>query len=195
VSSPVRQIELAIVQQLREVPRDYKPLIESYAAQLDDEMFGWVRKLPAIWVTFGDVTDVQRKGANTYIHTGTFEVLCAQRHLQENAGRLTGAEKGQDIGVYEMLEHNKLALVNQDLGLDIQEFVPGAIRPLMKSMVNREAVVIYSQVFTTRWMEVYPEPGAVPAGELVKVGLEYFMKPSQTTPPGAADRTDLIDRS
>jgi phage gp37-like protein len=192
MSSPVRLIEQAIVQQLRAVPRAYKPLIESYAAQLDDEMFGWIRTLPATWVTFGDVKSVQRKGAHTYIYSGTFEVLSAQRALVENAGRLAGEARGDSLGVYELLEHNKLALVNQKLGLPIDPLSPGAIRPVMKGMVNSQAVVIYAQEFSTRWMEAYPDPDAVPAGELVTVGLEYFLKPQHSPPGDPPDKTDML---
>lgn len=191
MSSPVAQIEQAIVQQLRAVPRAYKPLIESYAAQLDDEMFDWLRTLPAVWVTFGDVKSVQRKGVHSYLHSGTFEVLSAQRALGENAGRLAGEGRGDSIGVYELLEHNKLALVNQKLGLPIDPLVPGAIRPVMKGMVKNHAVVVYAQEFSTRWMETYPDPDAVPAGELVTVGLDYFLKP-QHTPPDPSDKSDLL---
>jgi phage gp37-like protein len=195
MSSPILLIEQAIVQQLRTVPRSYKPLIESYAAQLDDEMFGWIRTLPAVWVTFGDVKNVQRKGVHSYIHSGTFEVLSAQRALGENAGRMAGEARADSLGVYELLEHNKLALVNQKLGLPIDPITPGPIRPVMKGMVNNHAVVIYAQEFSTRWMEVYPDPDSVPAGELVSVGLEYFLKPQHSHPGDPPDKTDTLTTS
>lgn len=191
MSSPIALIEAAIVQQLRTVPRAYKPLIESYAAQLDDAMFDWLRSLPAVWVTFGDVKSVQRKGVHSYMHSGSFEVLSAQRALGENAGRLAGESRGDSIGVYEMLEHNKLALVNQKLGLPIDPLVPGAIRPVMKGMVMNQAVVIYAQEFSTRWMETYPDPDSVPAGQLVTVGLNYFLRPDHNPATDPPDKTDL----
>lgn len=193
MSSPVRQIENAIVQQLRTVSRAYSGLlVESYAGQLDDEMFGWVRTLPAVWVTFGDVKSVERKGVHSYLYSGTFEVLSAQRALVENAGRLAGTDKGASVGVYELVEDNKLCLVNQSLGLQIQALQPGAVRPVMKSRVDRDAVVIYAQEFHTRWMEVYPDADAVPLGELVTVGLDYFLKPQHSPPADPADKSDVL---
>ena len=193
MSSPISQIEQAIVAQLRTVPRAYTGLlVESYAAQLGDEMFGWIRKLPAVWVTFGQAQEVKRLGAHSFLMRGTFEVLSAQRALVENTGRLAGTDKGADVGVYELLEDNKLALVNQKLGLAIQPIAPGAIRPVMKSMVNRDAVVIYAQEFHTQWMEVFEDPAVTPAGELQTVGFSYYLKPQHTPPGDAPDKTDLL---
>lgn len=191
--SPIRQIELAILAQLRAVQRPYTGLvIESYAAQLDDELFAWVRTLPAVWVTFGQAQEVKRLGAHSFLMKATFEVVCAQRALQENAGRLNTASSGADVGVYELLEDNKTALVNQSLGLAIQPLTPGAIRPMMKSMVNRDAVVVYAQEFHTQWQEVYEDARALPEGEFQTVGFNYYLKPQHTPPGDAPDATDLV---
>ncbi len=119
-------------------------------------------------------------------------MLSAQRALGENAGRLAGEGRGDSIGVYELLEHNKLALVNQKLGLPIDPLVPGAIRPVMKGMVKNHAVVIYAQEFSTRWMETYPDPDTVPAGQLVTIGLDYFLKPQHTPPGDLPDKSDTL---
>lgn len=196
--SPIRQIELAILAQLRAVQRPYTGLvIESYAAQLDDELFAWVRTLPAVWVTFGQAQEVKRLGAHSFLMKATFEVVCAQRSLQENAGRLNAASSGADVGVYELLEDNKTALVNQSLGLAIQPLTPGAIRPMMKSMVNRDAVVVYAQEFHTQWQEVYEDAPAAststtPDGVLQTVGFNYYLKPQHTPPGDAPDAVDLL---
>ena len=192
MSSPIRQIELAILERLRAVQRSYSGLtLESYAAQLDDELFAWVRTLPAVWVTFGTAQEVKRLGAHSFLMKATFEVVCAQRALQENAGRLNAAANGADVGVYELLEDNKLALVNQSLGLAIQPITPGAIRPMMKSMVNRDAVVVYAQEFHTQWQEVFEDAASLPAGVLETVGFNYFLKPQHSSPADAPDAIDL----
>lgn len=196
MSSPVRQIEQALITQLRQVQRSYpEPVIESYAGQLDDELFAWIRTLPAVWVTFDQVTSAKRTGVHSWLMDGTFEVLSAQRALVRNEARLAGAERGASVGVYELIEDNKLALVNQKLGLPIDPLRPGAIRPVVKGNVRGEPVAIYAQVFHTRWTEVYPDPDALPAGELVKVGLDYFLKPQHTPPADPADKSDLLTMS
>lgn len=192
MSSPITLIENAIVARLRTVQRAYKPLVESYAAQLDDGMFGWIRTLPAVWVTFDQVGESKRVGAHSFIMSATFEVLSAQRALGENAGRLAGSDKGAAVGVYELLEDNKLALVNQQLGLAIQPIKPGAIRPVMKGLVEREAVVVYAQAFHTQWQEVFEDPAATPAGMLETVGFNYYLKPQHSAPADPADKTDLL---
>lgn len=189
-------IEQGIVERLRTVPRAYTGLtVESYGGQLDDELFGWVRTLPAAWVTFGGAQEVKRTGARSFKVRGTFEVLCAQRALVENAGRLNPAAKGQDVGVYALLEDNKLALVNQQLGLAIQPLTPGPIRAVMKGLVNRDAIVVYAQEFSSEWMEVFEQEAAAPDGELQTVGMNYFLKPQHNVNTDPADKADVITTS
>lgn len=196
MTSPIALIETAMVERLRTVQRAYTGLVvESYAGQLDDEMFGWIRTLPATWVTFGGAQEYKRTGLRSMKVRGTFEVLCAQRALVENAGRLNRPSSGSDVGVYALMEDNKLALVNQQLGLAIQPLTPGPIRPVMKSMVNREAIVVYSQEFHTDWMEVFEQEAATPGGELQTIGMDYYLKPQHTPPGDAADKSDLITTS
>lgn len=196
MTSPIALVESGMVQQLRTVQRDYTGLmVESYAGQLDDELFGWIRTLPACWVTFGQAQEVRRMGNHSFKVRATFEVLVAQRALVENAGRLNAGSTGADVGVYQLLDDNKLALVNQKLGLAIQPITPGPIRAVMKSLVNRDAVVVYAQEFVTEWMEVLEEPAADPAGELQTVGMSYYLKPQHTPPGDPADTTDLITTS
>ncbi|MGE0333092.1 MAG: phage protein Gp37 [Ramlibacter sp.] len=187
MTSPVILIEQAITARLR-AQRPYSLTVESYGAELDDELFAWVRTLPASWVTFGGITSIKRSGARTWIVDGSFEVLAAQRALVENDARLKDATHGLDVGVYQLLEDNKLLLANQVLGLAIQPLSPGEVRPVMKSKVNRDAVHVYSQTFRTQWREVIPEDGAVPDGLLMTVGLNYLLKPGDNT----VDASDVI---
>lgn len=193
MSSPVRQVEQAMLARLRDVQRSYIGLtVESYAGQLDDQLFSWVRALPAVWVTFDQITEYKRVGARSFKATATFEVLCAQRALQENDRRLNATASAQDVGIYELLEDNKLALINQTLGLPIQGITPGAVRPVMKGMANNDAVAIYAQAFHMSWMEVIPEALTTPLGELVTVGVNYFLKPQHSAGVDAPDTTDNI---
>ena len=195
MTSPIKLVELALLERLRNVPRTYTGMaLESYAAQLDDELFNWVRTLPATWVTFGEIKESKRISAKTFRVTATFEVLCAQRALTENAQRLNSSAAA-DIGVYQLLEDNKIALVNQRLGLGLEPITPGGIRAVMKGLVNRDAVVVYAQEFKTSWCETYPEQGVGPdieAGELITVGFDYFLKPQHRHPVDPADSSDQV---
>jgi hypothetical protein len=116
-------------------------------------------------------------------------VFCAQRHLVENARRLN-ATQAADIGVYELLEDNKLLLANQKLGLAIQPLTPGAVRAVMKGQAQRDAVAVYSQVFRTRWIETLPE-GAASDADLLRIGLDYLLKPGDDE----TDSSDLLTLS
>lgn len=190
---PITLVETAIVAQLRSVAREYTGLlVESYAGQLDDELFGWIRTLPACWVSFSEATEVRPTGAHSFKVKATFDVLVAQRALQENAGRLNKASAGVDVGVYRLLHDNKLALVNQKLGLAVQPIKPGPIRAVMKSLVNRDAVAVYAQSYSTEWQEVFMDPAVDPDGVLETVGMSYYLKPQHTPPADPADATDLI---
>jgi phage gp37-like protein len=190
VTSAIAQIESAFVARLNALqrPGGLKVNVDSYAGQLDDELFGWIRSLPAAWVTFDAVTEARRVGGRTFKYTGTFEVLSAQRHLGQDVRRLNDDSKALDIGVYELVEQNKLALVNQKLGLAIQPVTPGVIRSVMKGVFDRQAITVLSQAFTTTWMETVPEDAVSPDGELQLVGLNYLLVPGDDT----VDSTDLV---
>jgi phage gp37-like protein len=193
MSSPVRLIENAMVTRLAEVERGYKrPVVESYAGQLDDELFSWVRTLPAVWVTFSGTTETKRVGANSWIVRGTFEVLSAQRALVKNEARLAGVERGDAVGVYELMEDNKLALINQKLDLGIDPIQPGAIRSVVKGNVRGEPIAIFAQEFRTGWREVNPSEDAEPSGTLIRVGLNYHLGINGQLPTEPT-RTDLIE--
>lgn len=189
MSSPVRQVETALLARLRS-PRPYGGLVvESYAAQLDDDTFAWVRSLPAVWVTFDQVTEARKVGKHHYMVSATFEVLSAQRALTQDSRRLNEQQRGLDVGLYELIEDNKLLIVGQSLGLEIQPFTPGAVRPVMKGQALRDAVSVYSQTFATRWMEVIdPE---VDTGDWLTLGLNYLLKPGDNT----VDQADLVTLS
>lgn len=189
MTSPIAQIEAAMVARLTAAVRASGQLkAESYGGQLDDDLFAWARVLPAVWVTFDAVTEFKRTGRRTFKVKGAFEVLSAQRHLVQDVRRLNDDTKGREVGAYELVEQNKLILVNQDLGLAIQPFTPGAIRSVMKGMVNRDAITVLAQTFNTEWMEEYEEPAAVPEGYLETVAVDYLLKPGDNT----ADSSDVI---
>ncbi|MET3461285.1 phage protein Gp37 [Variovorax atrisoli] len=188
MTSPIQQIEQAMLARLRTVSRPYAGLtIESYGAQLDDELFGWVRTVPAAWVTFDKVTESTRISRRRFRLTGNFEVLSAQRSLGENDGRMGGPLEARDVGVYQLIEDNKLALANQKLGLAIQPLTPGAIRSVMKGMAQRDAMAIYAQAFSTTWVEEIPDDNSG-NDDLLRIGLNYLIKPGDEE----VDTSDLI---
>jgi len=193
VSSPIQQIEQAMLARLRSVSRPYTGLtVESYGAQLDDELFAWVRTVPATWVTFDKVSESTRISRLRFRITGTFEVLCAQRALGENDGRMGGPLLARDVGVYQLLEDNKLALANQKLGLAIAKLTPGPIRSVMKGAAQRDAMAIYAQAFSTTWVEEIPDEELDTDGVLIRVGLHYLLKPGDDVEDSLDELTTRI---
>lgn len=188
MASPIQLVEQALVDRLRDAVRAYKGLVvESYGAQLDDETFGWVRTLPATWVTFDKLSDMRRVGRTAVRCSADFEVLVAQRALRENDRRLGAPGVAEGVGIYQLLEDNKLLLANRKLGLAIQPLTPGAVRSVMKGMAGRDAVAVYAQTFSTGWVETLPDPDMTDE-DLLTIGLDYLLKPGDDT----ADSGDVV---
>jgi phage gp37-like protein len=182
ITAPVyKLIEEAMLAQLRAAQRPYAvKSIESYAGQLDDDAWEWLRGTPAVWVSFVGAPEVTMKGSRTVKVNGKFMVAAAQRNINNNAVARLG--DAAEPGVYQLLEDNKLALWNQQLGLPIQPLMPGATRQLLVGRTRGgEPLAVYAQEFETWWMEQLPEPGATPDGELRSIYLNYFLQPDDAT--------------
>lgn len=184
--SPIAQIEQGIVQRLQAGLPGVQ--VESYAGQLDDDALEWIRRLPAVWVTFDRAATVKRTGARSWHYAGRFVVLAAQRALRGEPTRRLGT--GADAGVYQLLEDAKQLLANQTLGLAIEALDPGAITPVLQARFAAEAIAVFSQAYDCAWAETVPAPALTPEGELQGVGLRYYLKPGDDQ-PDAEDRVTL----
>jgi len=184
-TSPVKQIEEAMVAALKAALPDVQ--VESYGGQLDDEQANWVRRLPAIWVTFERTTDVRRVGRRRLKCTGRFQVLAAQRALSnEPAGRL-GAHG--EVGVYELLDlHVKRVLLDANLGLAIEPLLPTGLAMVLQGFFERDAVAVMSAGWQTKYIDAVDEAELQPPGELQSIGLSYALKPGDDV----ADASDLV---
>ena len=193
MTSPIQLVEAALLERLRGASRPYAGLtVESYGAQLDDETFAWLRTVPACWVTFDQIASVKRISRRRLRVAATFEVLAAQRALVTNQARLGGTVDARDVGIYQLLEDNKLALANQRLGLGIDPITPGAVRAVMKGQVQRDAMAIYAQQFATSWVEEIPDDELASDGTLIRVGLHYFIKPGDEVEDTTDELTTTI---
>ena len=171
----IQLIEVAMVTAVKAAFAGSNVAVESYAGQLDDEAFAWLHTLPAVWISFDRTTEVRQISTEQYLYAGRFVLLAAARALGPEPERRLG--NGTDVGVYQLLEDAKNALFNQTLGLPIEPIVPGLIAPVMQGRPQREAIAVWSQAFSTWWVESAPQPAAP---DLVSIQASYY------TPPGAA---------
>ncbi len=185
--SAVKLIELAMIKLLAALPRTQKlAACESYAGNLDDQAWTWIRAVPAVWVKFVGA-ERKRSGPRKMLVDGTFMVACACRNLATQPSARLG--DAAEVGVYDLLEENQQALWNSTLGLPVQPLTPGKTQQMLDGIApNGEPMAVYAQEFTVQWMELQPEPGAVPAGELRSVYLNYFLKPGDAL----VDASDVV---
>lgn len=178
-TSPIKQIEEALVAAIKAAMPTVE--VDSYAGQLDDEQANWVRRLPAIWVTFERITEVRRVGRRKLRNTARFQIMAAQRALtNEPAGRL-GAHG--ELGVYELLDLQvKRALLDSNLGLAIEPLVPAGTQMVLQGFFERDAVAVMSMAWITKYIDAVDEPDLVPPGELHTIGLNYPLKPGDDVP-------------
>ncbi|MCL6375961.1 DUF1834 family protein [Pectobacterium brasiliense] len=169
----IRDIERGIISRLQKGLGRMTPNVCSYGGELDGEPEEVARAMPAVWVTFGGVqaTKNANVGKRKYEVTGRFVVIVGERSVRsEEASRHGGANIGE-VGTYRMVEAVRRLLSGQDLaesGLKIDFLMPGRVRPLFNTRLERNALSIFACEFDTKWMETalengkYPLEGAAP---------------------------------
>lgn len=177
-------IEDAILAAIRNATgMDYLKTIATYGGELDDDLNNVVRSFPAIWVVFGGSGKPVKLGVEKWKTPATFVTMVATRNIRnEDAARKGGAV---EIGTYEMIKHVKTLMLGQDFGLPIERFEPGAVRTLYNTKIRASGLSVFSLEWTTAYIDRLPTKEE---GELLKVGLNYFIKPGDDV----VDATDLV---
>jgi len=124
MSYTITTIENAIVAALDVSPiNGYAKTIEPYAGQLEQEVGKSLLIMPAVLPVFAGDTYSEANAQNTqYNRTCDWDVLCAVRNLRGDVAALQGAGSGAtaEVGIYEMLDDVRAALVGNRLGLEIE---------------------------------------------------------------------------
>ena len=177
-------IEAKIVETLKNATGlRYLTTVETYGGELDDDLGEIVRKYPAIWVVYAGSQKPQKIGPEKYKTTATFALIHAARNVKnESATRMGSAG---EVGVYQMLKDSSTLLLNSDLGLEIGLFQPGAVRSLYNTKVRGKGLCIFSQEWTTQFIQSVPAKEEV---DLLSFGVNYYLKPGDDV----ADATDEI---
>lgn len=215
------QTEDAIIARLRLGLGRMVTEVGSYGGELDEGLEEAIRRFPAAWVTFGGVTKTDPYGTSRqkFKATGQFVVMVGERSVRsEAAGRRGGPAEGE-VGSYPLVYAVRRLLSSQDLGLPIEALMPGRVRTLYNTRLERQAFSVFACEFQTAWIEEalprdhWPSPPAPgtpeaetspdavfaryqgklgqPDPDWLRTGLNYHLTPDD----GQADAQDLITRS
>ncbi|MXR36710.1 DUF1834 family protein [Craterilacuibacter sinensis] len=195
--------------------------VGSYGGELDDGLDEAIRRFPAAWVTFGGITKTEPTSTSQqkFKASGQFVVMVGERNVRgEVAGRRGGPSQGE-VGTYPLIYAVRRLLSAQDLGLPIAPLLPGKVRTLFNTRLERQAFSVFACEFQTAWIEEalprdhWPTPPAAgtpeaesspdavftryqgklgqPDPDWLRTGLNYHLTPDD----GKADARDLITRS
>lgn len=164
--------------------------VESYGGELDDLTAEVVRTFPAVWVTYAGGGKPKPVGTSRekWLTPATFVLMFGARNVRGEKFTRTGLKQGGqviEVGAYNMLEDISLLTLNQDLGLKIDHFKPGAIRTLYNTRLGNQAVAVFAREFHTSYIERAPEQDL---GYFGTLGIDYYLKPGDNT----ADASDTV---
>ena len=180
----VDAIEAAMINQIKgSSGMAYLKSIATYGGELDEDLGEVIRSYPAVWVLFAGSSKPQKVGAEKWKFPATFVTMVAARNVRNEASTRRGA--ANEIGTYQMLRHLRTLLMNNDLGLEISRFQPGAVRSLYNTKVRGKGLSVFSQEWSTAWIEDVPKDEE---RDLLKIGLNYYLKPGDDV----VDATDQV---
>lgn len=180
----VGAIEAAMIDKIENATgMGYLKTVASYGGELDEDLGEVIRAYPAIWVVFAGSGKPEKLGAEKWKIPGTFVTMVAARNVRNEWATRKGDAK--EIGTYQMLRHVRTLMMNEDFGLEVARFQPGAVRSLYNTKVRSQALSVFSQEWNTVWVEKVPTPDEK---DLLKLGLNYYLTPGDAV----VDAADLI---
>lgn len=210
----ITAVERAIITRLQAGLGRMVRQVDSYSGELDDDLASVIRAFPAVWVTFGGISDTRPTSTSRSQQKASaqFVVMVGERHLVQQAGRQGGSLPGQ-VGSNQLVQAVRRLLSGQDLALAISPLQAGKVRTLYNTRLNADAFSVFACEFTTSWVEDilpgghWPEvttpdsPDTIfgqfggqlqsPAPAWLRTGLSYYLAPDD----GQPDAQDLINRS
>jgi len=99
-------------------------------------------------------------------------------------------ERARRRGLYPILEGVAQLLMGQTLGLDITPIKPVRFRNVTSEAFRKQYLCAY-ELELTATVELRKEESQGDAGELLRIGLEYYLQ--DPADDGRADATDLMD--
>ncbi|MDD4930476.1 MAG: DUF1834 family protein [Gallionella sp.] len=192
--SLVAQIEDAIIAKLKAAQNlGYVPQVASYGGEFDGELPAVIRKFPAFWVVLKSIGTPKAIGTSRdkWMIPLTFAVLAGARNIRGERETRHGGVGAGEVGVYQLLSDAQALLLNQDLGLEIDLFVPGAVHTLYNTKLGGNGLAVFAQEWHTKYvLSAATAAGNLPSQlpDLLAVGMNYHLQPED----GIADATDNV---
>lgn len=187
----IAEIEDALVAAIKAASFGYKlGTVDSYGGELggdDSALAILVRQFPAVWVTFKGESDPKPIGTakDKWRAEAEFMLLVATR--SPRGERLTRHNaSATEVGAYQIIKDARLLLLNQDLGLTIDLFKPGAVKSLFNKKLLNQSIAVFSLGLKTAY--VIKQPAEANQPDWLRTGFNYYLKPGDDI----ADASDLI---
>lgn len=182
----IAEIEDAIIKTLKEASAlGYLRVVASYGGELDDEIGEVIRALPAVWVVFGGSDKPEKLGAEKWKVPCKFVTMVAARSVRNEAATRKG--DALNVGTYEMINHVRTLLLNNDFGMAIERLQPGRVQTMYNTKVRGQALSVFSIEWQTAYMLRMPE---LEAQDLLKFGINYYLQPNDDN---VADLTQKLN--
>ena len=151
----------------------YLKTVATYGGEFDDDLAYVVRSYPGVWVVYAGGPKPKKIGAEKWKVQANFAIMVGERNVRNEAATRKGDQL--NVGTYQMLKDVRTSMLNQDLGLAIERFEPGAERTLFNTKVRSIGLSVMSQEWSTAYVLHAPSEEAL--HDLLRVGLNYFIKP------------------
>lgn len=191
------QTERAICERLRQGLGRMSSAVRSYGGELDGEPDEIARQLPAVWVTFGGIqkTENANVGKRKYKAHGRFVVIVGERSVRSEEASRQGGPGLNEVGTYRLVAAVRRLLSGQDMALPIAHLIPGRVRTLFNTQLERQALSVFACEFDTSWMEEALDNGEfpvidAPADSVDSIFTGYQGKVSQPDPDWLTTRLD-----
>ncbi|TKI08662.1 DUF1834 family protein [Martelella alba] len=160
----ITQIESAIIARLTQGLGKLVQGVHSYSGELDGEPADVVRRLPAVWVTFGGIqkAELVSTARNKWRDTGRFVVIVGTHSVRSDEATRQGGPAFGEIGSYQLIYAVRRLLARQDLGLGIDYLMPGKVQTLFNTKVRAAAMSVFACEFETRFDSMALENGKFP---------------------------------
>lgn len=210
VTAPVpiiTAVENALVGRLQKGLGKMVRQVSTYGGEFDDgDLAEVVRNFPAAWVTFGGIKSTKPVGTSRdkWKAEGTFIVMVGARSVRSEAASRQGGPLASEVGTNLLIYGVRRLLIQQDMQLPIRELVPGSVRTLFNTRLQREAFSVFACEFHTAWVEdaldlhAFPQPvdpstvdASDPTSGIDTVFATYAGQIDTTTPDLASVRMNL----
>lgn len=165
--------------------------IDTYGGEFDDELAQVIRQLPGVWAVYAGGGKPVPYGTSKekWKVPATFAVMAGARSVRSEPFSRRGLEVAGtvlEVGAYRMLDDIRRILLNQDFGLEIARFEPGAVKTLYNLKMNGVAMSVFAQEWHTAFI-IGPESTAATDPDWLRIGMNYYLAPDD----GKADASDL----